>query len=1280
MEDIHNFSGGLHTNFDSQNQPKNTYRDATNWIRLEDGSLMNEKGTIPILGYPTNYTVIGSIVINEDIVLFSQYSSGLEIGVLDKYNIYRDILVDAGVFETTLDTRIVGEARIDYRGHRIVYFCDIHGSMLSRIVDLDRDTGYVDLDAETMNQLAYTLPDIEVLSITEQGNLPTGIYQFSTRLLTSSSNPTTTSLLTNVIPIVNEARNGGVDYYDGALPQTSSFKAINLSISSIDTNFKFIQVIATTYEGLTNTLKSNVIGTRLITSDTLEFTYYGLEQNEEELTLDEITVEPVELDYPKTIKQKDGRLLYGNLRTKNTNADLQELANNIVIKYNIKEVLYNDYINDVDLATDFDGDSYDNSDSPITYTSYKNELNTTNFKGYQRDEVYSFAIAAKYKNGTYGYAYHIPCQSASGIADTGTKLLGKYEADAEYPTGFNFGALEGTSVSYHRMPSIAQETLFTNTGDDSGNIRILGVEFTGINISLVENNEDIIGFVFLRELRTEANKSILAQGIANPVVPDDGNYTVDDKRVVAPFAGKVPYTIDGPNYSMAFWSPETTIYNNPMNTADRIKTVANLFGKSYVANQIEGSDPNICMFLNYHTFNNYSEADSIAKTVNIDKNTINYIPPVTTITPAGVSYQLKGTNSNGFLFFEVDDFPPIYLDGTADEYGSRREIQAEYDGFSVYNLYLQNGLVDSGAAVNPRDTFIGPTNRHLFNLVRDLNNQYGEVLDKEYIFIGSTNDRDIEDIELYGGDIFINKTAIMTSTSGGIEDFALSSTVKTSTLSYFFCESTINTAYRHHIANNTVPYYPAYRKFWTDAVDGLFQYGSALGHANGYNKQYSFDNNLKKFYSKSLLLESEVDRFSNRVMYSEQAIEGEQFDAYRLFLPNNYHDIPKNKGEITNLFIHKNDLYIHTSQSLWKSSFNERVSQTSSVGEVVLGNGGLFPRPSLEVFPISGGYAGSVNPLATINSPAGVFFVDGLQRKVFLLGDSFEDVESGLRLDFQYYLKYANFSTWNINSIQGVYDYEYDRYILTINNRGCDLPIPEELLQGDGMGYLISDRNNVKVDDGVHALFTVPSEEIRRTISYSPRLKSWASYHTYYPYHMVSNNYKLLFALDSESVPTGSICLMNRGLVGDYFGISNVSELTIISNDNPLVNKVFDNMLINTIAYDISIPDLPEEQVLNTFAEISLRNNNQASDGDIVVNDTTVTDDYDFIPNTGEIQAVRKNDDFKLSLPFARDVDNNPGDERFKSKWLSIRLVYDNSSENKFVVKYLTVKYRVVAR
>lgn len=1279
MEDIHNFSGGLHTNFDSQNQPKNTYRDATNWIRLEDGSLMNEKGTIPILGYPITHTVIGSIVINEDIVLFS-YDSIAEveqIGYVDKYNLYKIVIDETEVFNFTEDTRIVGEARIDYRGHRIVYFCDIHGTILSRIVDLDRDTGYTDLDAETMNQLAYTLPDIEVTSITEQGNLPTGIYQFSARLLTSSSNPTTTSLLTNIIPIVNEAKSGGEDSYDGALPQTASFKAINLTLTNIDTNFKFIQIIAITYEGLTNTVKSNIIGTRLITSSTMDFTYYGLEQNEEELTLDEITVEPIELDYPKTIKQKDGRLILGNLKTKNKNADLQELANNVTIKYIIKEVVYDDYINNDDLTTDFDGDSQDLSNSPITYSTYKNELNTTNFKGYQRDETYSFAIAPKYKNGTYGYAYHIPCQSASGIADTGTRLLGRYQADAVYPSGFNFDTLEGTPVSYHRMPSIAQESLFDNTGGETGVIRILGVEFTGIDINLVEDNEDIIGFVFLRELRTEANKSILAQGIANPVVPIDGDYAVDDRRVVAPFAGKVPYSIDGPNYSMAFWSPETTILNNSMVGADRIKAVANMSGISYVSHLDDGLLANgVSMFLNYNVFGAYSESDSIANTVNIDKSTVNYIPAVTNITPNGVSYSLVGSNSNGFLFFEVDNQPPVYLSGVADEYGSRREIQLEIDTPNN-DVYLNNSLVDSGVGVT---TYRGTTNRHLFNLVRNLDNQYGEVLDKEYILIGTTNDRDIEYIELYSGDIFINKTAIMTTTIGGGLNGTGSSTIKANTLSYFFCESTINTAYRHHIPVTTVPYYPAYKKFWMgDSVDGLFQYSPALGHANGYNKQYSFDNNLKKFYSKSLLLESEVDRFSNRLIYSEQAIEGEQFDAYRLFLPNNYHDIPKNKGEITNLFIHKNDLYIHTSQSLWKSSFNERVSQISSAGEVVLGNGGIFPRSSLEVFPISGGYAGSVNPLATVNSPVGVFFIDGLQRKVFLLGDTFTDIESGLRLDFQYYLKYANFSTWNINSIQGVYDYEYDRYILTIDNRGCDLPIPEELLP-EGLTRIIADRNTVIVEDGVTPDgILISSEEIRRTISYSTKHKNWTGYHVYYPCHMVSNNYKLLLAVDSPTGTEGSINLLNRGESGNYFGFFDVSDITIISNENPLVNKVFDNMLMNTVSYDVSNYPYSTEVPLDTFDEIYIYNNNQNGGREIVVNDTTVTDDYDFVLNTGEIQAVRKNDDFKLSLPFAF-IDGDPGDERFKSKWLSIRLVYDNSNENKFVVKYLTVKYRVVAR
>jgi hypothetical protein len=1127
MEDIHNFQGGLHTDFDAQNQPPNTYREAYNWIRLEDGSLVVEKGTRIVSSFPVENTVVGLHPLGEEVIVFSWSldTDNLpygEIGLIDNSNNYT-ICTSHSSFAFQ-NKSIKAEARLDYRGHKLVYFWDINGELPVRRVDLNETYSGLTIDESTKLFLNSTLPIIDEINVSEDGSLPTGIYQFSTRLLTSSLNKTASSLITNIVPITNESVSGGVEQYDGALPQTPSFKAINLSISNIDTKYKFIEIIATTYEGLTNTVKSNVIATKLITGATMNHRYTSLEENGEEVLLDELTIEPVVYDYPKAGTQKDGHLLLANLEAKRYDYNFQSVANRAIISYVIKEL---DYTEDININGSYNSTNTsggkDIGTSTSEYDNYKTETYTTDFRGYQRDEVYSFALVPMFKNGTYGNAYHIPGNYSiftgdnpgdigSNPANTTTKRLGYYKCkDEVYPE--NFGYPIG-NVCYHQMPTMHQESIWDGT-----KIRVLGIKVEyDLTLLSSEERDNIVGIAIVRELRTEANKSILAQGIVNPLTKRGLNI-----RTVSPFAGKsnhdysiAPADRDYFYNSVAFYSPETTIFKNNMTVATSIVPLGNMSGYSkLVADKTTGANIEeefAHFFLNYNGFTTFTPEDTNHIPSVIKKNTITYINHGTSYNVPGLSYSINTESSNGFLFFETETDVKVFNNySTLDRIDGYGEITYEY-----HNAGASDIRVHSGGSVVSSQT--GETNRNLFNIVSAKDNQYGSVLDKEYVLVNYKLLNEDSFIECYGGDTFINKTSIVSATEAPINNNGASISFKT--LSYFFCESSINTAYRHYTIENgitvNVPYYPKSRNFYTDLGDGILNYDNAYGHATAYNKQYSFENTLKKFYSKSQFTEEEVTRFENRAIYSEQSVEGEQFDAYRLFLPNNYHDIPKNKGVISNIFIHQNDLYIHTSQSLWKSSFNERVTQISSAGEVVLGNGGAFSRPSIEMFPHAGGYAGSIDSLATISTPYGTFFIDRLQGKIFLLGSSFEEVSNGIRKDLRDMLNYAN------TSIAG-FDYLNDRLLIGVGND---------------------------------------------TLSYYPKLKSFTSYHSYAIGCITSVNQKTFVSL-------GTLEELNQGNYNFFFGGEEDYYFGFVSNPNPLATKTFDSIVINsnTVLNNLEVSD-----------------------------------------------------------------------------------------------------------
>ena len=117
-------------------------------------------------------------------------------------------------------------------------------------------------------------------------------------------------------------------------------------------------------------------------------------------------------------------------------------------------------------------------------------------------------------------------------------------------------------------------------------------------------------------------------------------------------------------------------------------------------------------------------------------------------------------------------------------------------------------------------------------------------------------------------------------------------------------------------------------------------------------------------------------------------------DSYRIFKINNYHDIPKQYGAITGLFVQGTDLYIHTEKALWKAFYNTLVTQATSAGEVVLGNGGAFSRPPVPIVSLQGGYAGCKDISASIGTPLGRFFYDYTKAKLYLLGEGLQEISN----------------------------------------------------------------------------------------------------------------------------------------------------------------------------------------------------------------------------------------------------------------------------------------------
>jgi hypothetical protein len=1202
-------SKGLHSDYSPIAQPTGTYSYLLNAIRLASGAIQNEMGTIEVA--TINKKILNGIVLDRDIIL-CLYPS--EIGVLNEREEYK-IITNREDLNFQPDLFIDLAAKKSFNSHRILFTVD--GFNPDRRIDLDDIEQLTSLSFkdDTRIQVNPTIPEINVLSVVDGGTLPTGVYQATVRLLTKSTNAAPFGFVSPLIPIIDETSNIDYEKQDGAIPQSQSPKAINFRISNIDTQYEYIQVAIITYTGTANVSTANIVATLPIDGRSeINFTYSSISQNKEAIDLQAISVKPVYYDHSKAIEQKDGILVRSNLTATQESFNFQKIANQVSIKYFIEEIPWQ--------------------------PGYKDALIAALKRSYQRGEVYSLGFTPEFTTSYNTTAYHIPANGNSPFADTSSRELGTYKSLEEYPLDRDYPL---GNVLHHRMPTVQQEPLIIMKGG-MPYLRIIGLEVDfsqAIALIPAETMKNLKGFSLVRQTRQDNNKSIIAQGIANPHI-STGNYTYLSPFPKVAYPGTSFLSTGTPiGNKIGFMSPETVVYNDLPIGQLELQTLCELRGTQKIVHDLRTSDNDNGEIANTQVFLDYNQMYPLTQTysdISIVSNSPQYIPSspgdivgpdTSNITIMGTSDIVNNFKNNGYLFLKLDSNLPI----KQDLYDGKPEFFYNYRVDRTDDIYL-NGVL-RGDVENERK---GNTTRYLYNIVRVLDRQYGAIYDAKYIVCGTYHliDNPVDQtFRCFGGDTFIGKFGVVnqSGTTNAYDE------IDFRVLSYFFCESEINVDFRHYaqpvgsegqqgFIPGTTPYYPKLSILYNDPEDksltpGILNLSWTLGHGRGYNKQYSFESSLITLYPKSLQEELVTD-FPNRSIYSEQSIEGEQLDAYRIFLPNNYHDIPKDRGEIVDTFVHNNRFYIHTTGALFVSSFNDKVMTTTTVSDVYLGNGGVFNRPSEPVYTVNGGYAGTQGHWG-LSTPSGYFFIDARQKKVFLLGNQLQDL-SGQGLDLFFQL------IQETDSFHLVYDYEWDRLLLT-SSKGW-------------------------------------------TLSYQSDLKSWSSYHSYIPYFMISRGQEVYFGFDL------GIHKMNVGGYGQYFGSYSPLILEYVFNTQASDTKSFDNSVIHCSSFlgDVFAP-------YTTFTNLKVYNETKDTSNLMIRVPETYAEELVF-PSVEEVFAKKKNQEFRVAVgPDLLINSQLPGNyatsksfrPRMTGKWAKFQWTF-NKPDYKFVLHTIETKVRLVAR
>jgi hypothetical protein len=445
----------LNLDGDPKNQPDKSSRLNVNVnLSAEYGSISTEDGNNPLHLYPTtetySATVIGKIPLRDgNIVLFScvpesstingvsqRFING-EIGVLSPNGSYRVVIRDNGPdqaageltsFGWDLNTQVQGIYKINSNNTTSIYFVDSKNP--TRTLNIDNTNIETDnyfritsiVEFNKLNSLAsFSQIQIDLESVDNNGNLPTGVYYVSLNYADENFNETNPLLPFGPVSIVNEISFLPINEYDGAVANTSSPKSFTISLTDVDTTFSYFKIYLIA--------KINEVFTvydydyQAITSSSMNYTINTL-VNKPSSSLD-VLINKINW-IPKTITQLDNKNYIANLKQKER-PNLQPWINGIV----------------VDVATDY-ATAINANDLDVTF---HNEKAVYSNRVFQHDEVYALYATVMFSDGEESEAYHIPGRNAVNVVFPTLTILENAKIDSITSPYYNVDIYNGGAPS-----------------------------------------------------------------------------------------------------------------------------------------------------------------------------------------------------------------------------------------------------------------------------------------------------------------------------------------------------------------------------------------------------------------------------------------------------------------------------------------------------------------------------------------------------------------------------------------------------------------------------------------------------------------------------------------------------------------------------------------------------------------------------------------------------------------------------------------------------------------
>lgn len=922
-----------------------------------------------------------------------------------------------------------------------------------------------------------------------------------------------------------------------------------------------------------------------------------------------------------------------------------------------------------------------------------------NFRTYERNEIYRFAIVFKSKSGYSSFA--------------------KFIGDIKFPDYGDPCPVEnrakpsGTSDPIYNCPDFRRMWLVSAAAANNfaPETAYSVVPYIKFNVNISKELADLIsGYEIVRVQRKDQDKTIATTGIINQVSQISGgtngylrmgvdlagygsvfsNETLND-----PISGTL---IDGQAYpAVLTYHPFENLVNknnNLITAGDRL-----IPSEGYNLNHVGRTNPSDVGFVtqitsSYYIKKFYERSQPLEAKMN--KNTpgnqfiifnSEYVGTggTSSITYGGIApkpYQ-------NFNFWQESGTGTIYPDQISSN-GSPTIFIILNDGNNASPstpIYFQD-FNNSGIFYAANSENYDQKSKLIVSHFKpsNLKTQYGGRTyiarsSNEYISTGSlrkVNDLNFDtnvggvktySIKTFGGDTFfgildIQKSLKRWTDQGGCCEVDVGPNVayKLSQTWFLPYTSTYNLDLRHGSHVN-----------YDLSSDGTINDASILDEYY-YNTTYSNENNLKTYFAEPFIF-NETTVFKNRIYWSSVKINGFTSDQWTNIPTNNFYDVDGNYGGINALITLGQNMFFLQNNAFGRLLINPVSVMTDANSSQLRLTNILGDSSTLDKHFYYSVNIGTQHQWSVAKSGSAITFCDINTNKLYLFnGESLDPISDskGHRGFMNKVLHNRIRITDNpikYNGILSTYDFKNNEFLYTFLNKG----------------YVITGGEPVLSDE-------------KYTLAYSDLIQQFSSFYSFTPYIYINNN-SIFYSPENYTVGSSvraKAYLHNEGLYGSFYGTVYPSEVKVLVNANPSVTKAFDNLSWQTQSTKINYTYYDE--INNAFASITgYDSDNQIYQTDTyskirVYNQSQNTDwiTTSLTPITGNLRKLEKS--FNMQTP--RNKYNNNGSsifdpaaltissfgDRLRDKFITVDLSYPNSLNNRFIMHNLKTSYRVSDR